>query len=74
MTLFFALFLLAGLIGRSFHELINYVEHYGLVRVENSPIMPHHSWDCYRTLSKFCITICRATRTIICSPTKRSGS
>ena len=42
---------LAGLIGRSFHELINYVQHYGLVRVENSPIRPHHSWDCYRTLS-----------------------
>ena len=34
---------LAGLIGRSFHELINYVQHYGLVRVENSPIRPHHS-------------------------------
>ena len=31
---------LAGLIGRSFHELINYVQHYGLVRVENSPIRP----------------------------------
>ena len=42
---------LAGLIGRSFHELINYVQHYGLVRVENSPIRPHHSWDCYRTIS-----------------------
>ena len=42
---------LAGLIGRSFHELINYAQHYGLVRVENSPIRPHHSWDCYRTLS-----------------------
>ena len=42
---------LAGLTGRSFHELINYVQHYGLVRVENSPIRPHHSWDCYRTLS-----------------------
>ncbi|HKA46801.1 MAG TPA: fatty acid desaturase [Methyloceanibacter sp.] len=42
---------LAGLIGRSFHELINYVQHYGLVRVENSPIKPHHSWDCYRSLS-----------------------
>ena len=41
---------LAGLIGRSFHELINYVQHYGLVRVENSPIRPHHSWDCYRTI------------------------
>ena len=44
-------FSLAGLIGRSFHELINYVQHYGLVRVENSPIRSHHSWDCYRTIS-----------------------
>lgn len=42
---------LGGVIGRSFHELINYVQHFGLVRVENSPIRPHHSWDCYRTLS-----------------------
>ena len=43
--------LAAGLIGRTFHELINYVQHYGLVRVENSPIRSHHSWDCYRTIS-----------------------
>jgi fatty acid desaturase len=43
--------LAAGLIGRTFHELINYVQHYGLVRVENSPIRPHHSWNCYRTIS-----------------------
>jgi hypothetical protein len=42
---------LAGIIGRSFHELINYVQHYGLVRVENTPIRPRHSWDCYRTIS-----------------------
>jgi hypothetical protein len=42
---------LAGVIGRAFHELINYVQHYGLVRVENTPIRPHHSWDCYRTIS-----------------------
>ena len=27
------------------------MQHYGLVRVENSPIRPHHSWDSYRTLS-----------------------
>ena len=27
------------------------MQHYGLVRVENSPIRPHHSWDCYQTLS-----------------------
>ena len=43
--------LAGGLIGRTFHELINYVQHYGLVRVENSPIRPHHSWNCYRTIS-----------------------
>ena len=43
--------LAAGLIGRTFHELINYVQHYGLVRVENSPIRSHHSWDCHRTIS-----------------------
>jgi hypothetical protein len=42
---------LAGLIGRLFHELINYVQHFGLVRAENTPIRPHHSWDCHRTLS-----------------------
>ncbi len=42
---------LAGLLGRLFHELINYVQHFGLVRAENTPIRPHHSWDSYRTIS-----------------------
>jgi alkane 1-monooxygenase len=42
---------LAGLLGRLFHELINYVQHFGLVRVENTPIMPRHSWDSHRTIS-----------------------
>jgi len=41
----------AGLLGRLFHELINYVQHYGLVRIENFPVKEHHSWDCYRTIS-----------------------
>ena len=47
---FFAI-LIAGIVGRLFHELINYVQHYGIVRVENAPIRPHHSWDCYRAIS-----------------------
>jgi len=42
---------LAGLLGRLFHELINYVQHFGLVRAENTPIRPHHSWDSYRRIS-----------------------
>ena len=41
----------AGLLGRLFHELINYVQHFGLVRVENHPVKEHHSWDCHRTIS-----------------------
>jgi len=42
---------LAGLLGRLLHELINYVQHFGLVRAENSPIQPRHSWDSYRRVS-----------------------
>ena len=45
------LFLLAALLGRFFHELINFVQHYGVVRAENAPIRPRHSWDCYHRLS-----------------------
>jgi fatty acid desaturase len=45
------LFGLAAMLGRFFHELINYVQHYGLVRAENAPIRPRHSWDCYHRLS-----------------------
>ena len=45
------LFVLAALLGRFFHELINYVQYYGLVRADNAPIRPRHSWDCYHRLS-----------------------
>jgi alkane 1-monooxygenase len=44
-------FVLAALLGRFFHELINFVQHYGVVRAENAPIRPRHSWDCYHRLS-----------------------
>jgi alkane 1-monooxygenase len=44
-------FIAAGLIGRFFHELVNYVQHFGLVRVEGAPIEQRHSWDSYRFLS-----------------------
>jgi len=42
---------LAGVLGRLFHELVNYVQHFGLVRAETAPIRPRHSWDSYRRLS-----------------------
>jgi alkane 1-monooxygenase len=46
-----ATFVIAGLIGRVLHELVNYVQHYGLVRVEGAPIEQRHSWDSHRFLS-----------------------
>lgn len=38
-------FLAAGLIAKAFLEIINYVEHYGLVRVAGTRIEARHSWD-----------------------------
>jgi hypothetical protein len=47
----FAAFLGAALVGRVIHELVNFVQHYGLVRIEGAPVEPRHSWDCHRRLS-----------------------
>lgn len=44
-------FMGAALVGRVFHELMNYVQHFGLVRAEGSAIGARHTWDCYRRVS-----------------------
>jgi alkane 1-monooxygenase len=44
-------FLLAALIGRIAHELINYVQHYGLVRLNGHPVEARHTWNCQRLVS-----------------------
>jgi alkane 1-monooxygenase len=44
-------FLATAAFGRLLHELVNYVQHYGLVRVEGSSIEARHSWDSYRDLT-----------------------
>lgn len=41
----------AAVLGRFIHELMNYVQHYGLVRLDGAPIEPRHAWDCYRMIS-----------------------
>ncbi len=38
-------FLAAAVIAKAFLEIINYVEHYGLVRVAGTRIEARHSWD-----------------------------
>ena len=44
-------FVIIGLIGKLFLELVNYVEHYGLIRVHGTRIEPRHSWNCNRFVS-----------------------
>lgn len=43
--------LAAALVGRTIHELVNYIQHYGLVRAEGALVAGHHSWDCHRPVS-----------------------
>lgn len=32
-------------------EVLNYVEHYGLIRVPSDPVQPRHSWNCNHVVS-----------------------
>jgi hypothetical protein len=43
--------LAAGAIGRLLHELMNYVQHFGLVRADDQPVEQRHTWDCKRLIS-----------------------
>lgn len=43
-----AMAIVTGLLGKFYLEAVNYIEHYGLVRVPGTPVEPRHSWNCYR--------------------------
>ncbi|WP_081691351.1 alkane 1-monooxygenase [Cucumibacter marinus] len=42
---------LAAFIGKFYLETVNYIEHYGLVRVPGTRVEPRHSWDSHRRVS-----------------------
>ena len=42
-----------SLYGKMWLELINYVEHYGIVRVKGAPVEPRHSWNCNQRMSSY---------------------
>lgn len=46
-----ALFVACAVQGKLYLELVNYIEHYGLVRAPGSSIEARHSWNSYRSLS-----------------------
>jgi len=39
--------------GKSLLEIVNYMEHYGLVRNPETPVQPRHSWNTTRLLSSW---------------------
>ena len=45
------IFLLCAFIAKSLLEVINYSEHYGLIRVSGESVYPRHSWNSNSTMS-----------------------
>jgi alkane 1-monooxygenase len=45
-------FIIAGGLGTCLHRSIDYVQHYGLLRVPGAPIEARHSWECDHFLSR----------------------
>jgi hypothetical protein len=45
------IFLLCAFIAKSLLEAINYIEHYGLIRVAGEKVMPRHSWNSNSVMS-----------------------
>jgi alkane 1-monooxygenase len=46
-------FVLCGLWGKALLEIVNYMEHYGIVRDPATPVQPRHSWNTNRRLSSW---------------------
>ncbi|MDF1762833.1 MAG: alkane 1-monooxygenase [Oleibacter sp.] len=47
-------FIAAGLIGKSLLEIVNYMEHYGMVRnPDTTPVQPRHSWNTNKRFSSW---------------------
>ena len=46
-------FVLCALWGKALLEIVNYMEHYGLVREPGTPVAPRHSWNTNRRISSW---------------------
>ncbi|MCH8537915.1 MAG: alkane 1-monooxygenase [Alkalimonas sp.] len=47
------LFMLSALLAKATLEVVNYIEHYGIVRQPNQPIRPYHSWNTTKRISSW---------------------
>ncbi|HMJ13576.1 MAG TPA: alkane 1-monooxygenase, partial [Polyangiaceae bacterium] len=48
-----AFFTICALWGKSLLEIVNYMEHYGMVRNPATPVAPRHSWNTNRRISSW---------------------
>ncbi|MEO1170758.1 MAG: alkane 1-monooxygenase, partial [Myxococcota bacterium] len=48
-----AYFLACALLGKALLEVVNYMEHYGIVRNPERPVEPRHSWNTNRRVSSW---------------------
>jgi NAD(P)H-flavin reductase/ferredoxin/fatty-acid desaturase len=48
-----AFFVACGLWGKALLEIVNYMEHYGMVRAPETPVAPRHSWNTNRRVSSW---------------------
>ncbi len=48
-----AFFIVCALWGKSLLEIVNYMEHYGMVRNPATPVQPRHSWNTNRRVSSW---------------------
>jgi hypothetical protein len=48
-----AFFTICALWGKSLLEIVNYMEHYGIVRNPKTPVQPRHSWNTNRRISSW---------------------
>ncbi|MFT8420590.1 MAG: fatty acid desaturase [Gluconacetobacter sp.] len=46
-------FLLCALVGKALLEIVNYMEHYGMVRLPDQPVQPRHSWNTNKRISSW---------------------
>ncbi|SHI10135.1 alkane 1-monooxygenase [Ferrimonas marina] len=49
----FITFTLVALIAKAYLEIVNYMEHYGLVRDPRTQVQPHHSWNSNNAFSSW---------------------
>jgi NAD(P)H-flavin reductase/ferredoxin/fatty-acid desaturase len=46
-------FIASGLFGKALLEIVNYMEHYGMVRLPEEPVQPRHSWNTNKRISSW---------------------